>query len=406
MAKYLSRLGWAIQVVTPHPSLWRTSENREVFEAKAAHERIRLIYTDHQWRCLNPDFLNCWNKGLGWVLGGMCRTVARNLSIEPEIGGLTAAEKACSNLASHDIDLLLATGQPFTSFRLAGRLADKLKCPYILDYRDPWAGNPHDDGPERQTIVLEEAKLLEGCSAVTVVSPAWAEALSRRFQVGSKVNVVTNGYDPEELASVLPVDFGHHVIVYAGNFYPPKRVISPVLAALKRLRGEEESSGQAISWRFHYYGTQGDHVQEEAVRFGVADRVVLHGVVPRAEVLSAVRGADIAVVITTVANQISPEDRGIVPGKLFEILGLGTRVLLVSPPGSDVQTIALPTGLAHSFQGDDIEGMAAFLRHGFDKPVQVNNHLETISWPHLACRMDQIMRSVLGRRTDLLPQAR
>src|SRR4030095_5465928 len=62
MAKYLSRLGWAIQVVTPHPSLWRTSENREGFEAKAAHERVRLIYTDHQWRCLNPDFLNCWNE--------------------------------------------------------------------------------------------------------------------------------------------------------------------------------------------------------------------------------------------------------------------------------------------------------------------------------------------------------
>jgi glycosyltransferase involved in cell wall biosynthesis len=132
------------------------------------------------------------------------------------------------------------------------------------------------------------------------------------------------------------------------------------------------------------------------MRYGVEDRVVLHGMVPRAEVLSAVRGADIAVVITTVTDQMSQEDRGIVPGKLFEILGLGTRILLVSPPGSDVQTIALPTGLARSFQGDDIEGIAAFLRDGLDRPVQVNNNLATFAWPNIARRMDQIMRSVLG----------
>jgi glycosyltransferase involved in cell wall biosynthesis len=207
--------------------------------------------------------------------------------------------------------------------------------------------------------------------------------------------VVTNGYDPEEFVSVLPIDFGHPSIIYAGNFYPPKRVISPLLAALGRVRGEG-ASGRARAWRFHYYGAQGDHVQEEAVRFGVADRVVLHGVVSHAEVLSAVRGADIAVVITTVADQMAQADRGIVPGKLFEILGLGTRILLISPPGSDAETIALPTGLAHRFQGDDIEGIAVFLRDGFDKPVQVNNNLETFAWPNIARRMDEIMRSALG----------
>jgi hypothetical protein len=106
-----------------------------------------------------------------------------------------------------------------------------------------------------------------------------------------------------------------------------------------------------------------------------------------------------AVVITTVADQMSQADRGIVPGKLFEILGLGTRILLISPPGSDAEAIALPTGLAYRFQGDDIAGIAAFLREGCDHPVQANNNLETFSWPNIAYRMNEVMRSVLTQKT-------
>src|SRR5439155_3501140 len=129
-----------------------------------------------------------------------------------------------------------------------------------------------------------------------------------RFKVGPKLHVITNGYDSEELAEVKPHNFGHFAIVYAGNFYPPERVITPILAALKHL----EENGKSDGWYFHYYGDDA-HVREEAVRLGVVNRVKLHGRVSRSEAISAVRGANIAVVITSVLENASVRVKGWVP---------------------------------------------------------------------------------------------
>src|SRR5262249_54324589 len=154
------------------------------------------------------------------------------------IGWIGAAKQACSTLTADDVDVILATGTPFAAFRLAKSLSDRLGRPYVLDYRDPWSENPHPQVPALldSNITQKEAKLLAGCAAVTIVSQSWALSMARRFNLGAKLHVITNGYDQGELAGVELHQFGHLAIVYTGSFYPPKRVVSPVLAALKRLK--------------------------------------------------------------------------------------------------------------------------------------------------------------------------
>jgi glycosyltransferase involved in cell wall biosynthesis len=214
--------------------------------------------------------------------------------------------------------------------------------------------------------------------------------MDRSFQLGSKLHVITNGYDPVELADIKPYDFGHRAIVYTGNFYPPKRVISPILAALKRVN--ETMHGKDVQWRFHYYGGQGNHVREEAERFGVMEQVVLHGNVPRAEALAAVKGASVTVAITSVAEKATMADRGIMTGKVFEALGLGTPILLVAPPGSDVETIAETTGLARRFTGNDVDGIASFLAETLAGQAVEAKNLETYAWPSIINQFDAVLR--------------
>ncbi len=395
IAKHLARLGWDIIVVTPHPSVWRRLDNPEEMLAALDSDGIRRIFTDHRWRCLSPDHLSCWNQGLGWLVGGVCRKIVQRLSIDKEIGWLKAAEWACTTVSAKDIDVILATGTPFAAFRLAERLSARLGCPYVLDYRDPWTGNPHASRPARPAIIREEARLLAGCAAATIVSPSWGLAMAHQFGVGAKVHVITNGYDPEELKSVKPYDFGHFAVVYAGDFYPPKRVISPIMATLERLQ-EIMKNGQCGAWFFHYYGGDENHVQEEAQRFGVMERVRLHGSVPRTEALSAVRGANVAVVITSIAEEATMADKGIVPGKMFEILGLGTPMLLVAPPESDVATIAEGTGLARRFTGGDISGMAAYLTDAMGGQAPELRDRETYAWTNIVKKMERVLCTALG----------
>lgn len=394
IAKYLAKLGWDITVVTPFPSVWRHVDNIAEMEANLTHEGIRYILTGHHWRCLLPDHLNCWNKGLGWFSGGICRQIARRLGIDNGVGWINPAMRACSALTSQDVDVILATGKPFAAFMLAKRLSDRLGRPYVLDYRDPWTGNPHEALSSRAATFQKEARLLAASAAATVVSRSWGLAADHRFGLGSKLHVITNGYDLEELADIKPYEFGHFAIVYTGRFYPPKRVISPVMEALRRLKEIKHSQGS--EWYFHYYGNQGNHVHQEAMRFGVAERVVLHGSVSRAEALSAVRGAKIAVVITSVANEVTMEDRGIVPGKVFEALGLKTPILLLAPSDSDAEAIAETTGLARSFTANDIEGMTSFLSdiiHGWSPEPK---DCTAYDWTNIVKKMDSILRRVIG----------
>src|SRR5688572_6951098 len=279
IAKYLARLGWEITVVTPDPAVWRNVEDAQKVSTELEREGIRRIHTGHRWRCLEPSQLKYRDEGIGWIVGGFCRRIARFLGVDNGIGWLHEAERAVASLTTGDVDVILASGPPFSSFTLAKRLSHRLGCPYVLDYRDPWTRVRHGKRRTPASIVKLEAELVESSLAITVVSQS---LLNGRFC--SKAHVITNGFDPEEMASVRRHEFGHSAIVYTGSFSPPWIVIAPIMKALRRLL--DESFRPTTDWRFHYYGPQGDYVQKEAMRFGVMEKVVVHGLVPRIEALA------------------------------------------------------------------------------------------------------------------------
>jgi len=398
IVKYLSRLGWDVTVVTPTPSVWRNLENPDALDGALEKAGIRRILTGHRWRCLEAENLLCWNTGLGRLAGGILRKLVWWMGIyKGGLGWSGPAERACSTLTAKDVDVILATGSPFVAFSLAKRLSERLGCPFILDYRDPWTGNPHGEFQVDPKATQEEARLLADCGGVTIVSRSWGTALDTRFNLGEKLNIVTNGYDPEELEKIESCNFGHFAIVYTGNFYPPKRVITPIMAAIKRLKDIPQNSLKR-EWYFHYYGGQGDHVRTEANRFGVLDRVIVHGLVTRSEALSAIRGAGVAVVITSVSEKVSEGDMGIVTGKLFDHLGLGVPSLVIAPPGSDVDAMAENTDLVNCFPGVDTDGITSYLLD-----VMVKNNFEydpesvaPYAWPSIVKGLDRVLRGVIA----------
>lgn len=394
IAMHLSRLGWDVTVVTPDPAILRNVEDGEKVSVELERQSIKRILTGHGWRCLAPNNLKYWSQDFGKLVGRACLAVAKNLGIDTHVGWIKASERACSNLTGDDVDLVFATGSPFAAFSLAKRLSDRLGKPYVLDYRDPWTGNPHAARPQPVAATRMEASLLAGCAAVTIVSPSWGLALDQRFGVGSKLHVVTNGYDSDEMAAVKPHEFGHCAFVYTGIFYPPKRSISSFLAALKLLK--ESSYGSGKEWYFHYYGVDEKHVREHANRFDLTHRIVFHGQVPRREALSVVKGANLAVVITSVEEEETLENKGIVTGKIFEAVGLATPVLLIAPIGSDASTITASTGLVKSFRGSDIQGMASFLADVVQGQAPQPKHIESCSWAVISKNLDALLRGALS----------
>ncbi len=393
MVKYLSRLGWQIQVVTPHPSLWSTVDRSGMQQVEEL-EDVRCLYTGHSWRCLNPGYVKCRNQGFGWLAGGLCRRAARWQEIEREAGWASAVTEVCSGLSPGDVDLVLATGGPFIAFDLASRLGKMLRRPYVVDYRDSWTRNPHISKSPRTATIQREAMLVKDCAAATTVSASVGSSIDSRFDVGDRLHIVPNGYDPEELASVEPVSFDHFAIVYTGQLGPPKRSIEPVMAALRELK---DSSEKSPPWGFHYYGHHSDYVRATAEKYGVSDRVHLHGVVSRSAAMGAVKGAGAAVVITSVLETSSVEDRGIVTGKVFEAMGLGTPILAIAPAESDIEKVIRTGPVARRCSGSDVPGMVSFLRETMTQDRRsCGIDSASYAWPTIARKMDNVLRTAMN----------
>jgi glycosyltransferase involved in cell wall biosynthesis len=400
LAKYLARLGWDVAVVTPDPVLWSRTDRPGMVEQMLKEEGIRRITTGLRWRCLDASYVRFWNRGLGWLLGGMCRVLARWLSIEPQTGWPREIEKACRSLRKGDVDIILATGNPFVSFQMARQLGTRLRAPFVLDYRDPWTNDPHNARSKPPRIVREERSLLRDCSAVTIISPSLAISLRQTFPNVKEIHAVTNGYDPEDLSRVVPRKYDHFAIVYAGGFYLPNRVITPVMKALQNLASSQVAG--LPEWRFHYFGAAVDHVSTEAETFGICDHVVLHGQRSREEALSAVAGADITVVITSVQEKGCIEERGIITGKVFE--SLGARVLLIAPVGSDAEAIVEETNCGRRFAGNQTVEIAKYLRE-----VMAGQHKKPVppvkySWSEIALQFDALLRRIVDEHRRDLPQ--
>ena len=118
---------------------------------------------------------------------------------------LGPAVRSLSGLPRGDYpDIVFATGNPWTSFVVGKRLAERFGVPFIADFRDPWTGHP-PYGQFRSPILSQKARQLERavCMAASRVVVN-TEELRQKFcidhpELEQKCVAITNGYDSDAL---------------------------------------------------------------------------------------------------------------------------------------------------------------------------------------------------------------
>jgi glycosyltransferase involved in cell wall biosynthesis len=392
IARGLARCGWLVNVVTPDPGLWRQGDDSARLVQQLDTLGIRAVYTDHRWASLASGYLRTRDSRLQRAWNGIVRRAAARFDVDFAYGWRGPVLAAMGRVPTFDV--ILATGSPFSAFALAQEISETSGKPYVLDYRDPWTSNPHVEGKDGRRTELRERAIAAGAAAITAVSPTLAAMLQSRFALGARVHVLTNGFDQEELAGVSPAQFDDFAIVYTGDLYPPLRVVDPVFAALGPLVGHP-----ARPWTFHYYGAHGDRVAAAARRFGLESRVELHGRVPRRAALAAVKGAGLAVVVSSVGDGSLPLEKAMMTSKIFDSLGLRTPTLVIAPDGSDIAQVIERAGVAVRCQGCDIESINAQLARiigGERVPV---GDTSTFAWTNIAAGFDAVLKSAIEERT-------
>jgi len=355
-ARYLPEAGWDVTVLTVEPGAYFAFDETLLDEVKDAG--IRIVRT----RTLDPTSTRKGKRPvrqlserkrriLTWLTGffflpdnkrGWRRNARSAFDLVTETG---------------PVDVVLSSAPPYTALMVGDELAAHLGVPHVVDYRDDWVDNPRHRYPtlyHKRWHIRTEGEILARSALVLTINDTIA-GLVRKRKSDAAVEVVPQGYDPEDFPSVRverPSD-GKIRIVYAGMFYDAQQP-DTLLQAASRLLEEQPSLRNRMELRF--VGLFPDGKTGLISAYGLQDVVTLTGYKSHQDTVEELQQADILWMI--VGHQ--PGGHMISTGKLFEYMGSGRPILALAPEG-EVRSALQGYGAAWTVDPADVGAIAQAL---------------------------------------------
>ncbi len=336
--KYLHLFGWHPTVITVGETGYYAKDETLL---KEISPRIRVIRTTS--RDVNSLVKN---KGIIALPKEKLRKFLSKISDfffipDSKIGWKNAAVRAASELLTNEkFDVIFATAPPQTALLIATALSKKFAIPLVIDYRDLWVDYPFKTFPtnfHKKLHIALETKVLHAANIVITASNNICTKLIHRynFLTEQKVILIPQGFDPADMAVIPPERHdGIMRITYAGLFYE-NRTPEYFLEALKLfltnrpgLRGKVEA---------HFLGAFREEHCEIIHRLGLEDCVKVHGYLNHQECVNFLLDSDVL--------WLMMRDDESTPGKIFEYIGTGKKILGCVPEGTMSEIINEADGI-------------------------------------------------------------
>lgn len=157
---------------------------------------------------------------------------------DAKIGWLPFALRAGRRaIAQYQPRVIFATAPPWTALLAGVRLARESGRPLVADFRDPWpAGFTEPPFYQRPLLRRLLRQIVRTAAVVLVVNPGTGERLRRALGddagLEAKLEVLENGFDPQELA-VEPERLEGFSLLYAGNLYENRQELAALISGLQ-----------------------------------------------------------------------------------------------------------------------------------------------------------------------------
>ena len=264
-----------------------------------------------------------------WIRSNFFVPDARVWWVKPSIKFLK------DHLAKHPVDAIITTGPPHSMHLIGLGLKQATGIKWIADFRDPWTDIDYygqltlTDWADRKHHRLER-EVLQTADRVVTVSWSWAKDLSKIG--GRPVEVITNGFDPEDVPTPPePVDDAWS-LVHVGSM-SATRDCPELWAALAGICKNDPEFAKRLKIRF--VGPVDKSIIDNLAATGLASNVEQLG---RVDHGTAMREMQRARVLLLPIND-TPNSAGILPGKVFEYLSVGRPILAVGPKNGDIAKV-------------------------------------------------------------------
>lgn len=280
----------------------------------------------------------------------------------PDFGSpwlLPAITKGVKVIHKHDIDVIFATGMPWTSLMVGYFLKLLTGKKLIVDFRDPWVNNPFiaKGKFERALDRMWEKRIVKKADLVSVnTGSLWQDFKSRYPAAGQKIKCLPNGYDPKDYQSLERNSVPKHdklVLSHTGFLYS-KRDPRPLIDAIKLLYQQHPEVARQIV--FQQVGNVNLPYDPEKLytKNGLTDN--LHFLEQRnhLECLRLMQRSDVLVIFQQgTHNQI--------PSKLYEYIALEKPILSIADRDSEFTDLVLREGFGVVFEEDRVDQIAEYL---------------------------------------------
>ncbi len=232
-------------------------------------------------------------------------------------------------------DVVMVTAPPYSAF-LLGMEAGRIGIPWVADFRDAWVQDALDAyrTPLHRRLALKmERKVMESASACTFVN-RWLreDARLRHPSFAHKLFFISNGYDPELLPS-KGRHFETFTISYIGTLYGHRRPDPLIQAAAMALKT------MPMDLKLVFVGRSEYDIRRTSARYGLPENRVEHiGFLSYGKAAEVGMGSDALWLVMGAAEKAASLT---VPGKLYDYIGFMRPIIASVPQGAAAEIVSM-----------------------------------------------------------------
>lgn len=340
-SKYLSSMGYKIQVVTVDPkkasySKFDKSLNKHV-EGIVVHHTNTLeltkLYSRVTSKSSNDGIPQGGIENKKFLFQRIARFIRGNFFIpDSRVGWKNyAIKKGKEILENEEIDLIISTGPPHSTHLIARNLKSKYSVKWLADFRDPWTEVYYNNLFYRLPWIKRldakmEKNVLNRADKVLTIGKNMADLLKKKVVDKTKVEYIYNGFDSDIMASVIEKRSSTFDIVFTGLL----------------------SENQDYSGLIEVFNTLGRSVDKNKIRFILAGKidisivsilenqllnieVVYLGYIPHQEAIELMINSNLLITILPRLNN----SEIMISGKIMEYIATGNPILMFGSKKSE-----------------------------------------------------------------------
>ena len=265
----------------------------------------------------------------------------------------SAVKKASEIIEKENINAIYSSSPPYTCSMIARKLKRKYKLKWVAGFRDPWTDFistpkrwflPKAIDKSFEKSVFKESDSVE-CAWIGIIK----DALNKYPDLEKeKFHHVPNGYDSNDFPEVDFQGNDKFTLTYTGSMYGRRNPAS-LFEAIEQLIKEDKVSANKIHLRF--VGRFGTEVEEMFSNASFSNSIETVSYVPHKKSIEFLMKSDLLLLVV----DESKESEEIVPGKVYEYIGVKKPVFAIAPQESAIANLIRETEAGQIAHQSEIE---------------------------------------------------